>query len=315
MDVFAHPFLMAPMAGVTDCAFRQRLRRNGAKALWTEMVSAAALVRGHKSTMAMLKPADFSPDLVLQLFGAKPDELSEAAAMADDLGWSRLDFNMGCPVKKVVKTGSGAAHSRDPALAGACLKALRKSFRGILTAKIRKGWTREEENYLLMGKIAQEEGVDGVILHGRTRADGYSGKADWEAVEVLASALDLPVAGNGDLDTPRKMADALTSHGVKAVMVGRAALAEPWLFRDAELLLSGATPAGRPPSEWLADDLASQLSELLETIPERAAVALMKKFVAWSVKGTPKSPEARNRIMKAVTLAELKEEIELIRGV
>lgn len=303
---------MAPMAGVTDEPFRERLRRNGCRALWTEMVSAAALVRNHKNSLKMCSPGDLSDDLSIQLFGSRPAELHDSAMIVSDLGWQRVDLNMGCPVKKVVKSGSGAALMKDVMLASACIKAIRSAFGGIFTVKLRLGWSEHERNFMEIARMADSEGVDGIILHGRTKAQGYSGRADWEAIGELVRSVKAPVAGNGDVVAAEQALTALTIHGVAAVMIGRAALETPWIFNDAENLASGVAPAGRPSAQALAADINTQLDRAAELKGERTAVAEMKKFAAWADKGTPGAPERRNQIMRASSRPELAEAISKI---
>ena len=309
MKTFASPFLMAPMAGVTDEAFRGRLRANGARGLFTEMVSAAALVRNHRATLAMVAPGDQEPDLALQLFGAKPDEMGSAGAILADRGWTRVDINMGCPVKKVVQTGSGSALLRTPLLAGAIVRSVRRAFGGVLTVKIRTGWSEADRNYLEMGRILEQEGADGITLHGRTRVQGYSGKADWEAIYELAQSLKIPMAGNGDISSSAQALKKLEKGRLSAVMIGRAALGAPWIFRECEWLSGGLTPPP-PPSAWVvATDIMEQFRALKNSKGSRVAVSEIKKFVAWADKGNSGCAERRNAIMRIISPVEMEERI------
>ena len=296
--VFASHFMMAPMAGVTDEPFRARLRRWGCRALWTEMVSAAALVRKHKKTHQMAAPGDLGNDTAIQLFGANPDELLPAAEILTALGWLRIDFNMGCPVKKVTKSGAGAALLGDLSLAAKCIKAVRDGSGGIFTVKIRSGVTSSQLNYLEAGKMAEGEGADGVVLHARTRAQGYSGFADWSQIDALAGTLGIPVAGNGDIDSAKTALDRLSGHPVAAVMIGRAALASPWIFRDVELMFQGGAPLGRPSIQERSADLSRHFAELVEFKGERGAVGEIKKFAAWCIKGVQGGSVARAEVMQ-----------------
>lgn len=246
METFASPFLAAPMAGVSDLAFRMRLRRNGCRALWTEMISAAALYRRHRESLRMADPADRDDAMAVQLFGAKPEELAPATRELTRMGWRRVDLNMGCPVKKVVKTGGGAALMRDPALAEACISAMRAEIQGVFTVKIRLGWDASNQNCLEIAQLAARCGVDGVILHGRTRAQGYGGVADWTRVRELSGASGIPLAGNGDIADPQTALERLRDYGVAAVMIGRAGVSSPWIFRDMHLLEQGRPLLGTP---------------------------------------------------------------------
>ncbi|RMG93371.1 MAG: tRNA-dihydrouridine synthase family protein, partial [Candidatus Dadabacteria bacterium] len=183
------------MAGVTDPAFRRRLRRAGCRYLFTEMVSAAAVARRNRRTLAYLHASDRGPDLAAQVFGSRPDELAEAARAAAEAGFSHLDLNMGCPVRKVVRSGAGAALMRDPGLAAACVRALRRAFPGTLSVKIRSGWDAGRRNAAEIAALAEAEGADLVIVHPRTRAQGYAGEADWSVVGEVAARVGVPVVG------------------------------------------------------------------------------------------------------------------------
>lgn len=312
MKVFAAPILMAPMAGVTDAAFRARLKRNGCRAMWTDMISAAAMVRNHRNTLKMATPHECDGDTAVQLFGAKPSELGLAAQELTRLGWRRIDLNMGCPVKKVVKSGSGAALMRNATLAKECMSAVRENTDAIFTVKIRLGWNAPEENYLEIGGLAQEAGVDGVIIHGRTRSQLYGGEADWGQIGMLAKSLAIPVAGNGDIRSAAGAVERLEKEPVSAVMIGRAALEKPWLFRDAALLLDGQCVLGAPSPQEVAEDLGLQLADMLKLKSERAAVAEMKKFVAWALKGFEGAAALRKTVMTIDSAGGMEEMLEMI---
>lgn len=303
------PFYMAPMAGVTDAAFRARLRRHGCRRLATEMVSAAALARRNRRTLAYLAEPDQGDDLAIQLFGADPGELAEAAQLAGEAGFRRVDLNLGCPVRKVVRSGSGAALLRDPDRARRCIAALRRAVPGVLSVKLRLGWDEGSINCLEMGRIAEGEGVDWVALHARTRAQGYGGEADWSHVGRLARALALPVVGNGDVASAPEAVDRLREHGCAGIMVGRGALARPWLFREAAALWAGR-PAPAPPSPLeIGQDLLRHAAELTAWKGDRVAVLEMRKFLAWGAKGLAGGAEFRRRIQGCQTLGDLAAEV------
>lgn len=309
MKVFAAPFLSAPMAGVTDVAFRARLTRNGCRALWTEMICATALVRGHKLTRRLIDPPDRDEDLTPQLFGAKPPELAQAARMLADVGWRRVDFNMGCPVRKVAKTGSGAALLSNPENARACIGAIRDAFQGCFTVKLRLGLDQSHRTFLDIARLAQALGVDGIILHGRTRRQGYSGVADWDAVRELRQAVTVPVAGNGDVADGPDALRRLAQSGADAVMIGRAALSRPWLFRDAHRLWEGLEPLPPPGPKELSEDVLLQFEDLLADKGERCAVPEMKKFAAWAARGFHMAAEYRRGVMAAHDTQAMREAI------
>ena len=300
---------MAPMAGVTDAAFRSRLRRNGCRQLCTEMVSAAALARGNRRTRAYLDVPDLDSDLEVQLFGAVPEELAAAGAMAADAGFTAVDLNAGCPVKKVVRGGAGAALLRDPHGFARCLGALRRAVPGRLSVKIRSGWDAGSVNCSEIARIAEDQGVDRITLHPRTRSQGYSGSADWSLVIELAAQCRIPLVGNGDIDDAGQALERLRSSGCAAVMVGRAALSRPWLFRQAEDLWAGRPMSVAPTPVEVGEDLIRQLRDLTEWKTERTAVVEMRKFVAWATKGCSGAAEFRRRAQRMETAGEVVDHI------
>ncbi len=303
------PFQMAPMAGVTDPAFRLRLRRGGCSYLFTEMVSATALARGNRRTLSYLEPPDRGPDLAVQLFGANPDELAEAARRAQEMGFGHVDLNMGCPVRKVVRSGAGAALLRDPARAEQCLRALRAVVRGTLSVKIRSGWDATSRRPVALGRLAEACGVDRITLHPRTRAQGYGGEADWGEVAALAAAVSVPVVGNGDVADAAVAVARLRGSGCAGVMIGRAALGRPWVFREAEYLLAGRPLPASPTPAQIGEDLLRQTDDLVRFKGEPAAAAEMKKFAAWGARGLPGATAFRRRVHAAADLGRLQEEV------
>lgn len=297
------------MAGITDTPFRERLRRWGCDALSTEMISASALVRNHRGTIAMVDPPDRDDNMAVQLSGVKPDELEEGARLLAAIGWKRIDFNMGCPVRKVVASGGGAGHMRNLPLAARCLSALRKTSGVVLTVKMRSGWSPSEENYLEVGRMAEECGADGIILHPRFRSQGYSGEADWSKITALAGAVKIPVAGSGDVKNPGDALKCLRDFPVAAVMIGRAALSGPWIFRDAKNLLAGEEVPGRPSAGEISADLLIQYDRLVELKGEGAAVGEIKKFAAWALKGFEMATHRRREVMEIKDAARMRQAI------
>ncbi|GAB4253437.1 tRNA dihydrouridine synthase [Deferrisoma sp.] len=303
------------MAGVTDPAFRRRLRRAGCRYLFTEMVSAAALARENRRTLAYLRPSDRGPDLAVQVFGSRPDELAEAARAAADAGFSHLDLNMGCPVRKVVRSGAGAALMRDPSLAAACVRALRRAFPGTLSVKIRSGWDAGTRNAAEISALAEAEGADLVIVHPRTRAQGYAGQADWSVVGEVAARVGVPVVGNGDISSGEEAVRRLREFGCAGVMIGRAALGAPWMFAEAEALYRGEPVPAAPGPEERGRDLLLHLGDLVEEKGERVAVAEMRKFAAWAARGLPGATAFRRRVQEARGREAMEEEIRSFFGV
>jgi tRNA-dihydrouridine synthase B len=302
-------FCMAPMAGITDFAFRTRLRRNGCGRLFTEMVSAAALARRNRKTFEYLRVADLGPDLTVQLFGSVPGELAEAALAAQEAGFQHVDFNMGCPVRKVVRSGAGAALLRDLPRAADCLGALRRAVSGTLSVKIRSGWDAATQNCVAVGRLAADCGVDALTLHARTRAQGYSGRADWSWVAALVRELPIPVTGNGDVTSRANGLQRIQETGCASIMIGRAALGQPWLFRDQDAHSAGDREPAVLSREERGEDLLQHLEDLIAQKGEKVANLEIRKFLAWGVKGLRGAGEFRQIIQRSPNCEALREEI------
>ena len=247
----------------------------------------------------------------MQLFGAVPDELATAGAMAADAGFAAVDLNAGCPVKKVVRGGAGAALLKEPDRFARCVESLRRAVPGHLSVKIRAGWDAASVNCGEIARIAEDQGVDRITLHPRTRSQGYGGRADWSLVSDLAASCGVPVVGNGDIRDAEDAVRRLHDHGCAAVMIGRAALAIPCVFPQAEDRLAGRPESPAPAPESVGDQLVRQLRDLAEWKSERTAVVEMRKFVAWATKGYVGAAEFRRRAQTLPGAAELEEHIRV----
>jgi nifR3 family TIM-barrel protein len=223
---------LAPMAGITNLPFRTLAREFGCGLAFTEMISANGLVRKTNKSYRYLLSSPHDKPLGVQIFGADPSVLCEAAQMVADAGADLIDINMGCPVRKVVKTGAGAALLKEPDRVRRILQAIRKATSLPLTVKLRSGWHRGETRALEIASIARDCGVDAVILHPRTADQGYSGAADWSVIEAVKKELHSPVIGSGDIRSPEDAYRMIRTTGCDGIMVGRAALGNPWLFRE-----------------------------------------------------------------------------------
>jgi len=224
--------LLAPMAGITNLPFRSLVRKFGCGMAFTEMISANGLVRATDKSHRYLDSAPDDKPLGVQIFGSDPTILAEAAQIVADRGADLLDLNMGCPVKKVVKTGAGAALMRDPVKINLILRSVRKATTLPLTVKIRSGWNTREVRAVEIARISEDCGVDAVIIHPRTADQGFSGAADWRIIEAVKNSLHIPVIGSGDIRSPQDAFRMITTTGCDGVMVGRAALGNPWIFKD-----------------------------------------------------------------------------------
>jgi nifR3 family TIM-barrel protein len=299
----ANNLILAPMAGITNLPVRILARENGAALAFTEMVSVNGLVREGKKTFALLSRLPADTPLGIQLFGDDPDLLAEGARLVEGYG-ELLDINMGCPVKKVVGTGAGSALLRDPVRVAAIIRAVRSATRLPLTIKIRTGWVAEEQNFLEIGRIAQEEGCDAVTLHPRSRAQMFEGHADWSRLRELKDALTIPVIGSGDIFTAADVVAMLAETGCDGIMVARGGLGNPWLFREALALLAGRTPVLPSPDERCRT-ARRHLELFCDLSGERVAVREMRKHLSWYVKGIPEAARFRERINRVDVLDEL----------
>jgi nifR3 family TIM-barrel protein len=238
-----NPIALAPMAGFTDTCARRIAKRFGAGLVYSEMVSAAGMVRRQPATLAMLAFRPEEQPYGVQIFGADPAEMADAARFAQDRGASIVDINMGCPVKRVCRSGAGAALLRRPKRVEEILLAVRRAVTCPLTVKMRLGWDTTDLSVLEVSRIAEEQGVDAITLHPRTRAQGYAGRADWSWVARLKEERGIPIIGNGDLVEPRGCAAALESGSCDGIMIGRAARGNPWIFSQTLEVLSGCEPS------------------------------------------------------------------------
>jgi len=234
---FPGRMFLAPMAGVGDSAFRRLCVEMGANAVVSEMVSAKAVTYNNKNTLLMMQKEAVDVPQALQLFGAEPEIMVAAMDRAYDMGWEWFDLNAGCPVRKVTKTGAGAALLTDLGLLREVLQAMRDRHDGLLSVKVRSGWTSESEPIKIVekvGRLVDDVGVDMVTLHPRTRAQGYSGRADWDLIRILKQNTGAFVVGNGDLESLTMANEMMSQTGCDAVMIGRATMGRPWLFTGRE---------------------------------------------------------------------------------
>lgn len=297
---------LAPVAGYSDAAFRSICFGLGADLCYTEMVSAEALTRGHKKTEGLLARAEDETRYAIQLFGSKPEVLGRAAAICAGRKPALVDLNCGCPVPKIVKEGSGSALPRDLVRFSEVLHAMKEALEpaGIpLTVKIRLGWDENSMNYLEVGAAAVAAGAAAVTLHARTRAQGYSGKADWLAIAKLAAALPVPVFGSGDIFTAEDARRFLAETGAAGVMVARGALGNPFIFSAARAALEGrdAQPLGA--AERAAVAKRHLELEVQFNGEKRACVEFRKQFCSYT-KGTRGGAELRDSAVRASSLAE-----------
>lgn len=299
-----NPFLMAPMAGVTDAAYRMVMRASGAALAYTEMVSVAGIHYGGDKTWELVEPAGPEPDIAVQLFGSKPDLFREAAAqVADRLGdrLALVDVNMACPVPKVTRKGEGSALLDDPALAAQILRACQEGLAGTgvpVTCKIRRGRRDGQELAPDFARAMEDAGAAAIAVHGRSASQLYRGQADWGCVARVAAAVSVPVIGSGDVLSAEDANRMLGETGAAAVMVARGSYGNPWLFANARRLRAGE-PAVEPTRQDRLDALWRHVRLLDAT---HAHMARARSLAGWYLKGFPSASALRDRAMRCVTL-------------
>ena len=299
--------MLGPMAGVTDLPFRVLCREQGAGLVCMEMVSAKAVLYGNRNTKELLAVSPLERPVSLQLFGSDPEILAEIAARLEDGPYDIIDLNMGCPVPKVVKNGEGSALMKNPALAERILSSMVKAVKKPVTVKIRKGFDDHSVNAVELAKIAEACGVAAVAVHGRTREQYYSGKADWEIIRQVKEAVSIPVVGNGDVHSPEAAKKLLEETGCDGVMVARGARGNPWIFRRIVSYLETGVVPPEPSKEEVKDMIFRHAAMMTEQKGELAAMREMRKHVAWYTAGYPHSAALRREINEVETLEGLKE--------
>ncbi|MCM1024948.1 MAG: tRNA dihydrouridine synthase DusB [Roseburia sp.] len=306
--------ILAPMAGVTDLPFRLLCREMGAGMVCMEMVSAKAIYYNNKNTEGLLTIHPEETPASLQLFGSDPDIVADMAARIEDRPFSILDFNMGCPVPKVVNNGEGSALMKNPRLTEELLTKLVKAVKKPVTVKIRKGFDQDHINATEIARIAESCGAAAVAVHGRTREQYYSGKADWEIIRLVKEAVKIPVIGNGDIDSPERAREMLEETGCDGIMIGRAARGNPWIFREVVGFLERGEIPPRPDNEEKKRTVLRHASLQLEVKGEYTAVREMRKHLAWYTAGMPHSAGFRGMINSMDSMEELLAGVERIFG-
>ena len=310
----ANPVVAAPMAGVSDKAYRVLAREAGCGLVCTEMVSDQALLYGNPKTSAMLDLAGEEAPLSVQIFGSNPAYMAAAAEIAVSRGAALLDINMGCPTPKIVRNGEGAALMRDPANAAALVRAVVRRVQVPVTVKMRRGWDENSLNATELARHLEAEGVAGFTLHGRTRAQFFSGKADWASIAELKQAVKVPVIGNGDIWRPEDAALMMAQTGCDGVMIGRAALGNPWIFTRVKRYLSDGLLSPEATAAERLPVALRHLSLLVENKGEKVAVREMRKHAAWYTKGVRNAARAREQVNQAASAAQLAEILSLCLG-
>ncbi len=309
---FKSRFFLAPLAGITDMAFRQVCGSFGAAYSETEMVSAKALSFGDKKSFELMKIADDEHPCGIQLFGCEPEIIASSAKLAVEAGADIIDINMGCPAPKVANNGCGSALMKNPTLCGEIVKAVKSSVDIPVTVKIRKGFDNDSVNAVEVAQICEENGVDAVIIHGRTRDQYYSGQCDLDIIKKVKESVNVPVIGNGDVRNIRSAERMLDSTGCDAVMIARAALGNPWIFRE----LTEYFDKGIIIPELSNEDKLSIMREHIELVVrykgEYMGMLQSRKQIAWYLKGFKGAAAFRNEAGRLSTLSEMNDLIERV---
>ena len=299
--------ILGPMAGVTDLPFRLLCKEQGAGLLCMEMVSAKGIMYNNKNTKFLLTIDERERPVSLQLFGSDADIISEQAKRIEELPFDILDINMGCPVPKIVNNGDGSALMKNPLLAGEIIEKTARAIQKPVTVKIRKGFDEEHINAMEMAHIAQESGAAAIAVHGRTREQYYSGKADWEIIRKVKEAVKIPVIGNGDVWTPQDAIDMRKQTGCDGVMIGRGAQGNPWIFKQILHYEQTGELLEKPSPQEVTEMILRHAKMQMEFKGEYTGMREIRKHAAWYTAGYKNSAKLRGKINETETYEELKE--------
>lgn len=305
-----NPLVLAPMAGVTDMPFRILCKEQGVGLICMEMVSAKAVLYKNKNTETLLTTSPEERPVSLQLFGSDPDIVSQIAAQIEERPFDILDINMGCPVPKVVNNGEGSALMKNPALIRELVSKTVKAIKKPVTVKSRKGFDDAHVNAVEIAKIIEDCGAAAIAVHGRTREQYYSGKADWDIIRQVKEAVSIPVIGNGDADTPKKVRQMMEQTGCDGVMIGRGAQGNPWIFSQTLHYLETGELPDMPSKEEVKQTMLRHARMQLDFKGNYTGIREMRKHVAWYTAGFPHSAKLRAAINEIETYEELEKLLE-----
>lgn len=296
---------LSPMAGVTDLPFRLICKEKGCGMLYTEMINAKALCYDDENTKKMLKIEDEEHPIAVQIFGSEPEFMGKAAAIMNEYPNEILDINMGCPAPKVIKNGDGSALMRNPKLASEVLSSVVKNSKKPVTLKIRKGWDDDSVNAVEIAKIAEQCGISALAIHGRTREQFYSGKADWDIIEKIKQTINIPVIGNGDVFEVEDAVNMLEKTKCDAIMIGRGAQGNPWIFKRINHYMETGEILPEPTLEERITTAIKHMNLAVTEHGEYVAVREMRKHIGWYLKGLKNSAKYRDQINKITDYKEV----------
>ncbi len=304
--------IQSPMAGCTDLAFRLIGREKGMEFAFLEMISADALVHRNERTLAFLERTEADKPLGAQLVGCNPETMGEAAAILEDMGFDLVDINCGCPVPKVTSPGGGSALLREPEKTRQIFESVVKNVKRIpVTAKMRKGFSDESgDEAVHIAKIAEDAGLSLVTVHGRTRVQGYSGNADWEAIRKVKAAVKIPVFGNGDVNTGEDAKRLLETSGCDGVMIGRGGLGNPWIYKSIEAVLHQKESPPEPALEEKKQTALKHLELEVQTDGEKIGVLKFRRIGCWYLRNLPGAAEFRARVNTLTSAADMRAAVE-----
>lgn len=297
--------ILAPMAGITDATFRGICAREGSELTYTEMVSAKGMSYNSKNTAPLLLIHPSEKYRTVQLFGSEPPFLAAMAKKLDDYPFDIIDINMGCPATKIVRNGEGSALMKDPSLIGHIVEAVVKASSKPVSVKIRKGYDEQSQNAVEVAKVIENAGASAICIHGRLRSQFYSGVADWDIIKVVKESVKIPVIGNGDVTDLDSYLKIQAHTGCDAVMIGRAAQGNPWIFREIKKFLETGEKIAPPSVSERMDTALFHTTEIIKAKGEYIGVREMRKHLGWYVKGFPGATEMRKEIVKLQTFDDV----------
>ena len=304
--------VLAPMAGVTDLPFRLLCKENGCGYLYTEMVSAKAIMYNNKNTESLLTVTEGENPIAVQLFGSEPEVMAEAAKRMEERPFDVIDVNMGCPVPKVVNNGEGSALMKNPLLVGRIVEAMANAVKKPITVKIRAGFDPDTINAPEIARIIQESGGAAVAVHGRTRQQYYSGKADWDVIRRVKENVSIPVIGNGDILTGQDAVKMMEETGCDGVMIGRGARGNPWIFGQINEYLSCGKEMTQPTADEIKSMILKHARMLIDAKGEYTGIREMRKHFAWYTTGMRHASGLRNEVNHVEHFEELEKLCQLL---
>jgi len=297
------PLVLAPIAGFTDSVFRKICVKHGCSLTFTELISSNGIVRNNRKTTAMLKFTEIERPIAIQIFGNEPEVMAEAASIVETFSPDMIDINMGCPARKVCGSESGAFLLRDPILINKITTEVVKNVKIPVSAKIRTGWDDNSKNYRDVVKALEDGGISMITVHGRTRLQQYTGYADWEIIEEISSISSVPVIGNGDIKTYKQGIELLKNSGCSAVMIGRGAIGNPWIF-------SGHSPSIQEIKNQIKEHLFLMIEEYGEF-----GIKLMRKHIVKYIHGIKNAALLRSRILQSMDIDEIIGTLDMLEGI